>query len=161
MPRSSRPNSADDPPPPRVDRFGSDVLSILVRMHDEEGGLTDEELVGQAAVLFSAAHMTTAHSLSWTLFLLGEHPMLMRRLWNEWHRRALTTVSRIALAEGSTWGDTDSDGESEESLSLLDRVIKESMRVLPAPPIRSESIRGRRTGRIGCRAAPGSCLRRW
>ena len=31
---------------------GNDVLSILVRTHDEAGGLSDEELVGQAAVLF-------------------------------------------------------------------------------------------------------------
>ena len=52
-------------------------------MHDEEGGLSDEELVGQAAVLFGAAHMTTAHSLTWTLLLLAQHPSVMRRLWDE------------------------------------------------------------------------------
>ena len=34
---------------------GNDVLSILVRTHDEEGGLSDEELVGQAAVLFGGS----------------------------------------------------------------------------------------------------------
>ena len=62
---------------------GGDVLSILVQMHDEEGGLSDEELVGQAAVLFGAAHMTTAHSLTWTLLLLAQHPSVMRRLWEE------------------------------------------------------------------------------
>src|SRR5262249_42165779 len=62
---------------------GNDVLSILVRTHDEEGGLSDEELVGQAAVLFGAAHMTTAHSLSWTLLLLSQHPSVMRQLWEE------------------------------------------------------------------------------
>ncbi len=64
-------------------QMGLDVLSILVRMHDEEGGLSDEELVGQAAVLFGAAHMTTAHSLSWTLLLLAQHPSVMRQLWVE------------------------------------------------------------------------------
>src|SRR4029079_13039127 len=62
---------------------GNDVLSILVRTHDDEGGLSDEELVGQAAVLFGAAHMTTAHSLSWTLLLLAQHPSVMRHLWDE------------------------------------------------------------------------------
>ena len=62
---------------------GSDVLSILVQTHDEEGGLSDEEFVGQAAVLFGAAHMTTAHSLTWTLFLLAQHPAVMRQLWDE------------------------------------------------------------------------------
>ena len=52
-------------------------------MHDEEGGLSDEELVGQAAVLFGAAHMTTAHSLTWTLLLLAQHPSIMRQLSRE------------------------------------------------------------------------------
>ncbi|MGD9634536.1 MAG: cytochrome P450 [Pirellulales bacterium] len=113
--------------------LGKDVLSILVRMHDEEGGLTDEELVGQAAVLFSAAHMTTAHSLCWTLFLLGEHPSIMQRLWSEWQQQgdALEMPSQAA-PEGAVWGDAANQGEYGESLSLLERVIKESMRVAPA-----------------------------
>lgn len=113
--------------------LGRDVLSILVRMHDEEGGLTDEELVGQAAVLFSAAHMTTAHSLCWTLFLLAEHPTTMQRLWSDWQQEgdALEMPSQAA-PERTAWGDTDDPGESDASLSLLERVIKESMRLLPA-----------------------------
>jgi cytochrome P450 len=113
---------------------GCDVLSILVRMHDDEGGLSDEELVGQAAVLFSAAHMTTAHSLSWTLFLLSEHPSMMQRLWDEWQQSGTTDqpAGVDAAPEGAAWGDADLQGSSEESLSLLERVIKESMRILPA-----------------------------
>ncbi len=114
--------------------FGCDVLSILVRMHDEEGGLSDEELVGQAAVLFSAAHMTTAHSLCWTLFLLAEHPSVMRQLWGELQRggdvESIPTGDLVP--EGAAWGDADGHGGGDESLSLLERVIKESMRVLPA-----------------------------
>lgn len=113
--------------------FGCDVLSILVRMHDEEGGLSDEELVGQAAVLFGAAHMTTAHSLCWTLFLLGEHPSVMERLWSEWQQEEGDAIKSSAPpANGAAWGDAESNGYGEESLSLLERVIKESMRVLPA-----------------------------
>ncbi|WP_197525775.1 cytochrome P450 [Pseudobythopirellula maris] len=91
-----------------------DVLSILVRMHDAEGGLSDEELVGQACVLFGAAHMTTAHSFTWTLFLLAQHPSVMRRVWG-------------AIEDGTI----DREGENGE-MALIDRVIKESMRVLPA-----------------------------
>jgi cytochrome P450 len=114
--------------------LGCDVLSILVRMHDEEGGLSDEELVGQAAVLFGAAHMTTAHSLSWTLFLLGEHPSVMQRLWDEWQQEGSDATHEVPHdgPDGSAWGDADSNGENDETLSLLERVIKESMRVLPA-----------------------------
>jgi cytochrome P450 len=111
---------------------GGDVLSILVRMHDEEGGLTDEELVGQTAVLFGAAHMTTAHSLTWTLLLLAQHPEVMGRLWEE--LRAET-----ASVDGEPGGDPSLRNPNSlgslpkgEELSLLDRVIKESMRILPA-----------------------------
>lgn len=118
----------------RVSReFGGDVLSILVRAHDEEGGLSDEELVGQTAVLFSAAHMTTAHSLCWTLFLLAQHPSVMRSLWDELqHDNGDNNATSRAAPDGSAWSDADSIGASEDSHSLLERVIKESMRLLPA-----------------------------
>ncbi len=104
---------------------GNDVLSILVRTHAVDGGLTDEELVGQAAVLFAAAHMTTAHSLTWTLFLLAQHPEVMGELWRDFESESERDMSGAApQASGSL--------PKGEELSLLDRVIKESMRILPA-----------------------------
>ncbi|MEX2560475.1 MAG: cytochrome P450, partial [Pirellulales bacterium] len=95
-----------------------DVLSLLIRTHDETGaGMTDAELIGQAAVLFGAAHLTTANTLTWTLFLLAQHPEIAADLYDE-----LT---------GTLAGGTPSF-EQLDRLPLLDRVIKESMRVLPA-----------------------------
>jgi cytochrome P450 len=131
-----------------------DVLSILVRSHDEEGGLSDEELVGQAAVLFGAAHMTTAHSLTWTLLLLAQHPSVMGRLWKEVGGRPSAVGCRPEgssdsgqrIAE-SPFGNPKSLGSlpKGEELSLLDRVIKESMRLLPASAysqrINNEAVR--------------------
>ncbi|QDT70131.1 Pentalenene oxygenase [Planctomycetes bacterium MalM25] len=99
----------DDPDP-----AANDVLSILVRSHDAEGGLSDEELVGQCCVLFAAAHMTTAHSFSWTTFLLAQHPDVMQSLWEQIHDG---TVQERHPTGGAP---------------LLERVIKEAMRVLPA-----------------------------
>lgn len=96
------------------DPNANDVLSMLVRSHDEEGGLSDEELVGQCCVLFAAAHMTTAHSFSWTTFLLAQHPAVMQTLWEQIHAG---TVDEPDAAGGPP---------------LLERVIKEAMRVLPA-----------------------------
>jgi cytochrome P450 len=133
------------------DKPVGDVLSLLVQMHDEEGGLSDEELVGQTAVLFGAAHMTTAHSLTWTLLLLAQHPSVMQRLWYELNSSEMQHDDcRLRTADCGFHG-SDGNPKSErsspaaagnpkslgslpkgEELSLLDRVIKESMRILPA-----------------------------
>ena len=50
---------------------GNDVLSLLLRAHSDEGRVNDAELVGHVALLFAAAHLTTAHTFTWTLFLLA------------------------------------------------------------------------------------------
>jgi cytochrome P450 len=98
--------------------LGNDVLSLLIRARDESGtGMTDAELIGQAAILFGAAHLTTANTLTWTLFLLAQHPEIGAALFDE-----LTGVLK---------GDVPTLDQLEQ-LPLLDRVIKESMRVLPA-----------------------------
>ena len=65
---------------------GQDVISALIRAHDEDGStFTDAELVGQAAVLFIAGHDTTSFTLSWTLFLLSQHPHVHAALLDELH----------------------------------------------------------------------------
>jgi cytochrome P450 len=89
-------------------------------------------------VLFGAAHMTTAHSLTWTLLLLAQHPSVMRQLWEELngaraHRDdcGSQTGSLKPTCEIRNPRSLGSLPKGEE-LSLLDRVIKESMRILPA-----------------------------
>ncbi len=100
--------------------MGKDVLSILIRSQDEAGiDLSDEELLGQTTVLFVAAHETTANVLTWTLFLLGQHPKILGDLMDE-----LRGVLRGQAPVTSQL----------EQLPLLDRVIKESMRILPPVP---------------------------
>lgn len=95
---------------------GQDALSLLLHAHDDEGAITDGELVGQASLLFAASHLTTAHSLTWTLFLLAQHPSVMREL----------------SAELSVLGGRFPTPEQVERLPLMERVIKESLRILPA-----------------------------
>jgi cytochrome P450 len=97
---------------------GSDVLSGLLQAHDDTGvALTDAELVGQTALLFGAAHLTTANTLTWTLFLLAQYPQVATELADE--------LARVLRGRAPSM-------EHLEDLPVLDRVIKESMRVLPA-----------------------------
>jgi cytochrome P450 len=96
---------------------GNDVLSQLLRAHDDEGGMTHAELVGHTAVIFGAAHLTTANTLTWTLFLLAQHPAVATALAGE--------LAAVLRGGAPTI-------EQLDKLPLLDRVLKESMRILPA-----------------------------
>ena len=128
---------ADDRVPPSSSEQGNDVLSLLIRAHDDEGvGLTDEELIGQAAVLFAAAHLTTANTLTWTLFLLAQHPQVAQALYDE-----LT----------GALGGNPPTLEQLERLPMLDRVVKESMR--SAARIELLAADQRRAGRAGTACA--------
>lgn len=101
----------------RSGMLGNDVLSLLIRAHDEEVGVTDEQLIGHITLLFGAAHLTSAHTLTWTLFLLAQHPQVMRKLAAELEE---TLSGQPPLPEDL------------ERLPYLDLILKESMRVLPA-----------------------------
>ena len=94
-----------------------DMLSILIAAHDEQGGMTDEELIGQACVLFGAAHLTSAATLGWTLLLLAQHPRVTAELLAEFQAVLGGRVPQL---------------EDLDRMPVLERVIKESMRVLPA-----------------------------
>ncbi len=97
-----------------------DVLTMLLASRDEEGGtLSDDELIGQLFVLFLAGHDTTKSAIAWTLFLLGQHPTILASVRDE-----------LASVLG---GDAPTN-EQMPRLALLDRVVKESLRLLPPAP---------------------------
>jgi cytochrome P450 len=94
-----------------------DVLSMLVRAHDEDDNrLSDDELVGQTNFLFMAGHATTASALTWALFLLAQHPKTMASALDECDEK---------LSGGSA------TVEQLDELSYLEAVAKETMRLLP------------------------------
>jgi cytochrome P450 len=99
----------------------TDILSALLEATDEHGvGLSEDELVGHASVLFAAGHETSSNALSWTLALLSQHPDIYAALHDELHGRLGGRAPHVAeLAE----------------LPLLDQVVKESLRLLPPAPL--------------------------
>ena len=54
-----------------------DLLSMLMAARDTEGdgtGMTDKQVRDEAITLFLAGHETTANALTWTWYLLSQHP---------------------------------------------------------------------------------------
>jgi cytochrome P450 len=92
---------------------------LIAARDDENRGMTDTELVGQATILFGASFETIASTLTWTLLLLAQHPVVMRDVMEE-----LDQVLADAIPAR----------EQLPQLQYLDCVIKESMRILPPLP---------------------------
>lgn len=97
-----------------------DVLSLLMEARDsEDRGMTDDEVVGQTTILFGASLAGAPTTLTWTLFLLAQHPAVMRKLMEE-----LDHVLAGAAPAPHHLG----------QLEYLTCVLKESMRVLSPVP---------------------------
>jgi cytochrome P450 len=96
-----------------------DLMSRLVRARDEQGSLGEDELVSELFVLFLAAHETTAYALTWTLFLIAQHPRVARGLVEEIEAVAGTKPPSV---------------EQLDALPALGRAIDESLRVIPVVP---------------------------
>jgi cytochrome P450 len=60
-----------------------DLLSMLLLAQDEGDGMSDEQVRDEALTLFLAGHETTANALTWTWYLLSQHPDVERRLHEE------------------------------------------------------------------------------
>jgi cytochrome P450 len=120
---------------------GGDVLAILLRAQDA-GAIGPVEVIGQTITLFNAAYHTTTAALTWTLFLLAQHPRVMRRLDAELH---------------GTLGGSAPTPELLGRLPLLERIIKESLRLLP-PVVYLPRITTRSTELGGCELAAGTMV---
>jgi cytochrome P450 len=63
-----------------------DLLSMLLAAHDIDGDdsrMTDEQLRDEVMTLFLAGHETTANALTWTWYLLSQHPDAERAMHAE------------------------------------------------------------------------------
>ena len=94
-----------------------DLLSMLMAARDEDGSaMTDRQLRDEIMTFLLAGHETTAVSLSWTWYLLSEHPQVAQKL-----RQELNDVL----------GGRTPQLEDLARLPYTDKVVKESMRLYP------------------------------
>ena len=95
-----------------------DLLSLLLGARDEQTGvgMSDQQVRDEAMTLFLAGHETTALVLSWTWYLLAEHPAAERALWAE-----IDTVLQARSPTADDW----------PKLKFTEWVALESMRLYP------------------------------
>jgi cytochrome P450 len=94
-----------------------DLLSMLMLSVDEDGEFMDDrQLRDEVATLFAAGHETTSNALSWTWYLLAQHPKVEAKLHQE--------LDNVLAGRQPTLADL-------PNLPYSLQIIKESMRLYP------------------------------
>jgi cytochrome P450 len=95
-----------------------DLLARLIAARDEQtgGGMTAQEVRDQVITIFMAGHETTAMAMTWTWYLLSQHPAEEAKLHAE-----LQTVL----------GGRTPNSEDLSKLAYTRMVVEESMRLYP------------------------------
>jgi len=96
-----------------------DLLSMLMAAQDSEvdgGSMSDLQLRDELMTLFLAGHETTANALTWTWYLLSQHPGVESRLHEE-----LDQVLAGQLPQA----------DDLPQLVIAEKVVAESMRLYP------------------------------
>ena len=95
---------------------GNDVLGMLLAAADAEGGMDIEQIRDETMTIFLAGHETTAMALTWTWWLLAQHPDIEAQLHAE----------LAAVLGGRT-----PEMNDVPALRFTHDVIAESMRLYP------------------------------
>ena len=96
-----------------------DLLSMLLLAQDEEGGsggMSDTQVRDEALTLFLAGHETTANALSWSWYLLSQHPEVERKMVAELNEKLHARLPTI---------------EDVPHLPYTEMVVAESIRLYP------------------------------
>ncbi|MBI1293962.1 cytochrome P450 [bacterium] len=94
-----------------------DLLSMLLNARDEEGDpMPEDQLLDECVTLFVAGHETTAAALTWTWYLLAQHPHVMAQLRAELD--GVLGERQISFADLN-------------QLPYLEAVVKETLRLYP------------------------------
>jgi cytochrome P450 len=108
--------------PRRRGTAGEDIFTRICNATREDGGrLTDQEVIDHMNFLMMAAHDTITSSLTSMVYLLGRHPEWQERL------RAEVLALRSEVGEALPY-------ERLGELELVERVFKESLRLIPPVP---------------------------
>lgn len=96
----------------------NDLLDMLLETRYEESGegMSTQQLIDEIKILFIAGHETTANAMTFTLHLLGNHPEIQQKLFEELTEIESQTVDVV---------------EQLQKMTYTSAVINESMRLYP------------------------------
>jgi len=102
---------------PRADGGAKDLLTLLLTARDDDGNsMSDQQLRDEVITLLLAGHETTALNLSWTWYLLAQHPEVEEKLHAE--------LDAVLAGRQPSASDL-------PKLQYTDRVIRETLRLYP------------------------------
>ncbi|MBY0525097.1 MAG: cytochrome P450 [Gemmataceae bacterium] len=97
----------------------NDLLTMLLRARDTEGGtggLTDAQVRDEAVTLFMAGHETTGAALTWTWYVLAQHP---------------EAEAKVHAEVEAVVGNRRPEAADIPRLEYLRQVVSESLRLYP------------------------------
>ncbi|KAJ1274544.1 hypothetical protein BS78_05G069900 [Paspalum vaginatum] len=107
--------------------YGTDLLGLMLRANAAQGRravMRMDEIIDECKTFFFAGHETTAHLLTWSMFLLGTHP--------NWQSRLRDEVLRECGGGGGT-GTEEAPlhvhGDTLNKLKLVTMVLYETLRL--------------------------------
>ncbi|MFN0017171.1 MAG: cytochrome P450 [Pirellulaceae bacterium] len=93
-----------------------DLLLAAAALPVEQGGLTLDQAVDEAMVLFHGGYHSSSMALAWALHLLSQHP---------------DVLDQVAAEADQVFGDRDPTLADVGQLRYTEMVLKESMRIYP------------------------------
>ncbi|MBX9602996.1 MAG: cytochrome P450 [Bryobacteraceae bacterium] len=120
-----------------------DLLSMMLMAVDEDGAgvMSDQQVRDEAITIFLAGHETTANALTWTWYLLSQHPEVEAKLHAE--------VDRVL-------GGRLPEFEDLPNLKYAEMVLAESMRLYP--PVWAIGRRAKSDYPVGGFVIPGGSV---
>lgn len=102
----------------RTGQAKGDLLSMLLLAQDEDDGsvMSDEQVRDEALTLFLAGHETTSNALTWTWYLLSQHPEKEAKLHDE--------IDAVLGGKVPSFDDL-------PALKYTEAILAESMRLFP------------------------------
>ncbi|KAK6638581.1 hypothetical protein RUM43_006848 [Polyplax serrata] len=101
-------------------------LDLVLQTAAEGEYLTDEDVKDEVNTFMFAGHDTTSVAISWSLYILGKHPIVQRKLIDEFET--------LVKGEIPTYSEL-------QKLEYMENCIKETLRLYPVVPLIARDIK--------------------